>query len=430
MAKTSRICLTSLFIAVTVVFSSGWVQLPSELQAYDNHLFVSPSGIGTTCSQSDPCNYATALSLATSGDTTIFFAGGTYAPGGNPIMNITKNLILKGGWSGLGSILIVDPDKYETIISGGGERRLITLNPGIGGYVEVTGFTLKDGYSNPYAGAIFIQTGRSYIHDNKFLRNEGTSFGGAIYVESEEASSISYNVFQQNEAGNGGGAINLGQESDVLIGFNTFTDNITGSYGAAINVDNGSTHIEGNWFSENSGEESIMISSTEAYDNSVNIVNNMILHTTYASTPDWGYGLRIQGQNNNVFYVYNNTIGYNRSGIECSDTIELVVSNNIFYNNYSTIRSYGNPELTGTSNVFYLYTINDTPLNSPYYFDPKFLDPTNDDFHLGRNSQAIDLATNVGLRYDFEGNKRPIGEGYDIGADEALLMTFLPLIIK
>jgi hypothetical protein len=50
--------------------------------------------------------------------------------------------------------------------------------------------------------------------------------------------------------------------------------------------------------------------------------------------------------------------------------------------------------------------------------DPGFVDANNDDFHLKQSSPARDLV-DIGPATDFEGDPRPRGARYDIGADEA-----------
>jgi hypothetical protein len=47
-----------------------------------------------------------------------------------------------------------------------------------------------------------------------------------------------------------------------------------------------------------------------------------------------------------------------------------------------------------------------------------FVNSAQQDFHLATGSPAIDFAQ-TGPDHDFEGDARPKGAGYDIGADEA-----------
>jgi uncharacterized repeat protein (TIGR01451 family) len=50
--------------------------------------------------------------------------------------------------------------------------------------------------------------------------------------------------------------------------------------------------------------------------------------------------------------------------------------------------------------------------------DPLFRDPDADDYHLRFGSPAIDAGVDAGIRVDLDGESRPYGAGYDLGADE------------
>ena len=50
--------------------------------------------------------------------------------------------------------------------------------------------------------------------------------------------------------------------------------------------------------------------------------------------------------------------------------------------------------------------------------DPLFFDPYASDFHLTIDSPCIDTGTDIGIYEDFDGDQRPWGDGYDMGADE------------
>ena len=59
-----------------------------------------------------------------------------------------------------------------------------------------------------------------------------------------------------------------------------------------------------------------------------------------------------------------------------------------------------------------------------------FVDPANFDFHLLSTSSAVDTGNNAGApNEDFEGDPRPQGGGYDIGADEYVAQETLAFLI-
>jgi hypothetical protein len=51
------------------------------------------------------------------------------------------------------------------------------------------------------------------------------------------------------------------------------------------------------------------------------------------------------------------------------------------------------------------------------------------DYHVGAGSAAIDRGPGVGVDSDIDGQSRPLGDGYELGADEALF-AYLPLIMQ
>ena len=66
----------------------------------------------------------------------------------------------------------------------------------------------------------------------------------------------------------------------------------------------------------------------------------------------------------------------------------------------------------------------------PVYGDPAFRDPGGGDYGIGPGSAALDAGEVTAVDVDFEGDRRPIGSGWDIGADEGWQFVFLPLVMR
>jgi len=81
----------------------------------------------------------------------------------------------------------------------------------------------------------------------------------------------------------------------------------------------------------------------------------------------------------------------------------------------------------------------DIIVGTPNYWDsPAFVAPDAGNYHIGPGSAAIDAGVNAGITTDIDGDPRPIGAGFDIGADEYVstptptpaAAIYLPVVLK
>jgi hypothetical protein len=128
--------------------------------------------------------------------------------------------------------------------------------------------------------------------------------------------------------------------------------------------------------------------------------------------------------------VINNTFYDNGEGswgggisVESQDAEDVVIRNNICSQNLSfQIQvEVSIPNLTVNHNLIDGYRGYDDEIYGSDYLegDPMFVNPSRADFHLQEGSPAIDNGSSVDApNDDFDGNPRPQGDGYDIGAYE------------
>ena len=100
--------------------------------------------------------------------------------------------------------------------------------------------------------------------------------------------------------------------------------------------------------------------------------------------------------------LYNTILASHTVGIYVASGYTARLEGTLWYGNGQDMAGDGTI-ITGTVNV---------------YGDPVFVDPEAGDYHVGPGSAAIDQGVDVGVIVDIDGDPRPLGFGFDIGADE------------
>jgi hypothetical protein len=131
----------------------------------------------------------------------------------------------------------------------------------------------------------------------------------------------------------------------------------------------------------------------------------------------------------NSVYLYNNTF-YNTISpiISVTGATHAILKNNIYYaNNNQTffeIETYQGATINSDYDLFYGRSVpsgSGITITNAKTGNPLFVNPTGRDFHLQSTSAAINAGTasvSSTVTWDYDGNSRPQGSAYDIGAYE------------
>lgn len=177
----------------------------------------------------------------------------------------------------------------------------------------------------------------------------------------------------------------------------------------------------------------------------VRVFNNIAYHNQWGGI--WLSGCCPEADSHPMagIQIVNNTL-YNNGwepwgggiGIENADIEDAVIRNNICSQNLSfqiaLDPSVPAQAVTIDHNLVDGYRASEGEVRGDKYVegDPLFVDPSAVDLHLRAGSPAIDSGSPAGAPADdIDGQPRPQGRGYDIGADERLAVSgfrYLPLI--
>jgi hypothetical protein len=415
-----------------------------------------------------------AVNAGISGDV-IHIATGTYTGTFGPVVNISsKNLDLIGGWAS--DFSTRDPKAYVSTIDGEDQRMAIWFSTS---NLVIDGLNFING--NDASGGVSGELGTITISNCTFYNNYGSDGGAAISLNEVAAFTFTNNIIQGNISGPlaAGGAVAISRSSGSVIG-NTMSDNTGAPYrGGGIYI-NGSplnsftVTITGNIIHNNSAE---LGGGVYLRHSNATLDSNTITSNT-ASIDGGGVYQEGGGSALVANVIRSNTANQSGGGVFLSDADDLIkLDNNIIADNRASIRGTGlfvddsSPQLrhntvannkggdgsglfvAGTStrtlaltntilfshsvgivlsagdNAVFEATLwgNDTDWSGPgtifiggvnVWGDHDFVDPQNGDYHVGPHSAALDAGVDSDVTTDIDGEVRPQGFTFDIGADE------------
>jgi len=379
----------------------------------------------TVCPVGPPdCQYNSiqeAVDAAGYGDI-IKVATGTYTDiharnGVTQVVYISETVTIQGGYTtsnwvtpdplanpttldaqGQGRVLYVGHNKRPTIEGlriTGGDAAGLGGGPDwagdVGGGVLLRGATISDCwvFDNvaKYGGGLWASGSEAVLSGNRIFSNAAQESGGGLFLEHSH-DTLSENIVTSNTAGQwGGGLFFTGMPT--LIN-NVFADNqaqATGS-GLAMAGSSCSPRLLHNTIARNQGGDS----------SGVGILDEDIFFGPTDCT-----------------VTLTNTILADQSvgiSIACNGICTVTVNAILWHNTPITVSQSPTDVVT---------------VQNQHTGDPAF---AADGYHLMAGSAAIDEGIDAGITSDLDGQGRPAGAGYDLGADEFWHKICLPLVLR
>lgn len=347
--------------------------------------------------------------------------------------------------AGVGGVVINRPNPWNNLDG---------INLEGASYVTVEGFTVT---GQPRAGirsvANQFATVRNNVADANTVWGIFTGFSSDLLVENNQASRSAqqHGIYVSNSADrpvvrgnrvfeNNASGIQLNadasQGGDGVISNAVIENNVLRANGAAggasINLDGVQDSDVRNNLIEDARATGIALFRQDGATGSTNnrIVNNTVVVDNSLNQGNGRWAVSLTGGStgnllkNNILFSTQSFRG--ALSVSSDSQAGLVSDYNAVENRFST--DDGNTAIglagwqTATGQDVHSFSINDvTALNG------LFVDRATGNYHLSSTSAAIDRGTPTGAPLtDFEGNARPSGSGYDIGADEFVVAVSPP----
>ena len=319
----------------------------------------------------DQATIQAGIAAAVEGDTVIV-SDGTFSGDGNRDID----------FGGKGLLLQSENGAGNATIDAGGVARGFHFVSGETGASIVEGFTITNGYAGAQGGGIYCYQASPSIIDCVIAENASGDCGGGMCLNSSTPW-ISRCVIRDNDANLNGGGIYFSDGSPAEVDQTDITFNYAWSGGGIT----------------------------------CNYTSPTLINC----------------------FITCNTAGYVGGGVQCHES-DAILTHCTIYLNMSETEGGGlrcdssDPVLTNcilwgsTPDEIWLYdsdpVITYSDINGGWSGagnidqNPDFLGDL--DFHLEPGSPCVDAGKNAGVQVDFEGDVRPQGAGYDMGADENL----------
>ncbi len=236
--------------------------------------------------------------------------------------------------------------------------------------------------------------GAGTISGTSFISNSANAGGGFYGSGTIINARFEGNQAAINDAWLGGGGAVAAGGGETVISRTQFINNFSAIRGGAVSAQgtNGLKIVD-SLFTNNVAPEGTAVGDVSYLGSAGNI---SLLHVTIANTqlnPASAVSiLSFTAQLTNTI-VANHAIGISNIGGTVTEDY------NLFYDNVTN-------------------TVGVTMGAHSLVGDPRFVDPAHADYHLAFGSAAIDHGADTGVYTDLDGNPRPIGAGFDIGAYE------------
>lgn len=461
-------CLMVLALLTTAALTPVTVQAVAPADGIDIY-YVAPDCTGVPA----PCFTAiqAAVDAVDVPTATIKVAAGHYTDintyeGLSQVVYLSKTLTLQGGYTTtdwvaahpLTQPTILDAEQQGRVfyitgaisptvdgfhITGGHTQAAIGYDGG-GIYISNAALTLRHSWvfsntSDSRGGGIYLDNSASTIEANQIFSNTAMDRGGGLYLDSSSAT-LNQNAITGNHAYSGGGAY-LSQ-SPATLQRNTVSSNEAANLGGGLFVGPSAATLDGNVITGNRSQNggggldldfsNALVMNTIVADNwaktlgsGINVCGNaQLLHTTIVrNTGGDGAGIRVSCSGANATVALTNTILVGHSvGVTVTTRNTLTMESTLWGSNaWANGLNWGG---------------NGTIITGIHNFtgDPAFINPAASNYHVSLGSAAIDKGANANITTDIDGDLRPFGSGYDLGADECTIVLnshiYLPLTLK